>query len=147
MDWLNAVLASPILSEFTQRIMTNRKTKGQIESEISDAIVKFEKDYMGRGPEDVRTHLIGDLLLVRLRGVLTPAEKHLAKDGAGTRSSDLIKQVRIELLERGRPLLEEIVKSITGRRVVSLHTDISIRTGERIIVFTLDGPPVLEEII
>ena len=141
----NAVLASPNIPALYRTIMPNRKTKGQIESEISDSIVKFEKDYMGRGPEDVRTHLIGDLLLVRLRGVLTPAEKHLAKDSAGTRSSDLIKQVRIELLERGRPLLEEIVNSITGRRVISLHTDISIRTGERIIVFTLDGSPGVED--
>lgn len=121
--------------------MATIRTRGQIEAEISDAIVRFEKEYMGRGPEDTRTHLVGDLVLVRLRGVLTPAEKHLASE-AGARSAELIKQVRIELLERGRPLLEQIVRSITGQKVISLHTDISIRTGERIIVFTLDGAPI-----
>ena len=125
--------------------MIDRKKKTQIESEISEAIVRFEKEYMGRGPEDTRTHLIGDLLLVRLRGVLTPAEKHLASQTGNPRSGELIKQVRIELLEHGRPLLEQIVSSITGRKLVSLHTDISVRTGERIIVFTLDGVPLLSE--
>lgn len=121
--------------------MPTQKTTGQIEAEISEAIVRFEKEYMGRGPEDTRTHLIGDLILVRLRGVLTPAEKHLMGSGSNSRSAELVKQLRIELLERGRPLLEQIVNSLTGRKVVSLHTDISVRTGERIIVFTLDSPP------
>lgn len=123
-------------------MMTKRKkSRGQVEAEISDAFVRFEKEYMGRGPEDTRTHLIDDLVLVRLKGVLTPAEKQLAASGDAARNSDLIKRVRIELLERGRPLLERIVSDATGRKVVSLHTDISIRTGERIVVFTLDGVP------
>ena len=52
----------------------------------------------------------------------------------------LIKQVRIELLEKGRMLLETLVRDITGRRVTSLHTDISTVTGERVIIFALDGP-------
>ena len=55
------------------------KTKGQVEAEISEAIIKFEKDYMGRGPDETKTYIIGDMVLVRLRGVLTPAEKQLAK--------------------------------------------------------------------
>ncbi len=126
----------------TNRLSTTaRKTRGQIEAEITEAMVRFEKEFMGRGPEDTRTHLIGDLVLVRLRGVLTPAEKQLAAIHDTARGSHLIKQVRIELLEQGRPLLETIVCDVTGRKVVSLHTDISIRTGERIIVFTLDAAP------
>ncbi|HUW62906.1 MAG TPA: DUF2294 domain-containing protein [Candidatus Bathyarchaeia archaeon] len=117
------------------------KTKGQIEAEISTAIIRFEQEYMGRGPEETKTDLIDDLVLVRLYGVLTPAEKSLARIDSSTRGRALVKQVRIELLEGGRPALEGIIHEITGRRVISLHTDVSTKTGERVIIFILDGPP------
>jgi uncharacterized protein YbcI len=115
------------------------KTKGQIEAEISEAVIKFEREYMGRGPEETRSYLLGDMILVRLRGVLTPAEKGLAESSDYAAGGKLVKQVRMQLLEKARPLLETIVRDITGRRVVSLHTDISTRTGERMIIWTLDG--------
>ena len=118
------------------------KTKGQLEAEISSAIVQFEREYMGRGPEEACAYLIDDLVLVRLRGVLTPAEKQLASADTGE-GRGLIKQVRSQLLEKARPLLERILKDILQQRVISLHTDISVTTGERIIVFTLAGPPLV----
>jgi uncharacterized protein YbcI len=115
------------------------KTKGQIEAEISDAFVKFEKEYMGRGPDETKTYIIEDMVVIRLQRVLTPAEQHLAKAGDDARGRTLIKQVRTELVEKARPLLEPIIAEITGKKVKSLHTDISTVTGERIIVFTLEG--------
>lgn len=115
-----------------------------MEAEISEAIITFEKEYMGRGPEETKTYIIDDMVLVRLQGVLTPAEKQLAKTDEGTQGRTLIKQVRIELLERARMLLETIIQDITGRKVKSLHTDISTSTGERVIIFTLDGCPSTE---
>jgi len=116
------------------------KTRGQLEAEISEAIIKFEKEYMGRGPDEARTYIVEDMVLVRLRGVLTPAEKQLAASDS-QRGVTLIKGVRMELLEKGRNLLEAIVADVTGRRVRSLHTDISTVTGERVIIFTLQGAP------
>ncbi|MDD4101320.1 MAG: DUF2294 domain-containing protein [Kiritimatiellae bacterium] len=115
------------------------KTKGQIEADISEAIVTFEREYMGRGPEEVRSYLLEDKILVCLRGVLTPAERQLACNGAEGQGRSLIKQVRMELLEKARPLLDTIVREITGQTIKSLHTDISTLTGERIIVFSLTG--------
>ncbi len=117
------------------------KTKGMLEAEISDAVIKFEKEYMGRGPLETKTFIIGDMVLVRLKGVLTQAEYQLAGTGDVSKGRDLIKQVRIALLEKGRPLLEAVVESITGCTVKSLHTDISTVTGERIILFTLEEDP------
>lgn len=112
------------------------KTKGQLEAEISNALIQFEKDYMGRGPKETRAYIIDDLILVRLKAVLTPAEQQLAKNPEGT---NLIKQLRSNLLEQARGLLQEVVERITGLKVISLHTDISTKTGERVIIFTLDG--------
>ncbi len=115
------------------------KSKGQIEAGISEAIIKFEKEYMGRGPDETKTYLLDDMVVVRLQRVLTPAEKQLAGAGEDTRGRALVKQVRTELLEKARPLLEPIVAEITGKRVKSLHTDISTVTGERVIIFTLES--------
>lgn len=116
-----------------------QKTRGQVEAEISEAIIKFEKEYMGRGPEETKTYIVDDLVLVRLCGVLTPAEKKLAEADQAGQGRLLIKQVRMELIEKGRPLLEAIIRDITGKQVTSLHTDISTVTGERIIIFALDS--------
>lgn len=117
------------------------KSKGEVEAEISQAMIRFEKEYMGRGPVETRTYLIDDLVLVRLKGVLTPAEYKLADSEERHRGRELVKETRQRLLEHGRPLLEAVVESILGIKVKSLHTDISTRTGERIIVFTLERKP------
>ena len=111
------------------------KTKGEIEAEITEAIVKFEMDYMGRGPKEARTHIIEDMVLVRLKGVLTPAEQQLTKSVDGV---ELIKKMRSTLIESAKPILFQVIGDITGVRAVGLHTDISTVSGERIIAFTLD---------
>jgi uncharacterized protein YbcI len=122
------------------------KTKGQLEAEISEAIIQFEKEYMGRGPDEARTFIFEDMILIRLRGVLTPAEKHLAKVSSGDTGRTLIKQVRKELIEKARALLESIIKDILNVSPVSMHTDISTTSGEKIIVFTLcDIPECVSE--
>lgn len=113
------------------------KSKGQLEAEISEALIKFEKEYMGRGPDETRTYFLDDMIIVRLQRVLTLAEKQLAKADESLKGRALVKQVRSELLEKARPLLDKTITDITGRKVISLHTDISTHTGERIIIFTL----------
>jgi uncharacterized protein YbcI len=110
-------------------------TQGQIEAQISEAIIKFEKEYMGRGPTETKTYIIKDMVFVRLKGVMTPAEEQLAKSSEG---ADVIKRTRMLLLENSRGMLDKMISSITACQVKSLHTDISTRTGERVIVFTLD---------
>jgi uncharacterized protein YbcI len=117
------------------------KSKKELEREVSQAIIRFEKEFMGRGPLETRTYLIEDLVLVRLKNVLTPAEMKLSESEDRERSRYLIKQLRQQLIEQGRPLLDAVITDILGVNVVSLHTDISARTGERVIVFTLEKPP------
>jgi uncharacterized protein YbcI len=121
------------------------KTRGEIEAAICEGVSRFEQNYMGRGPKDIHAHLIGDLLLVRLQGVLTPAEQHLAKSLPVEKGRDLLKQVRTHLLETARPTMEALVQEATGVKVVSLHHDISTATGEKVLVFTLAGAPLFRE--
>jgi uncharacterized protein YbcI len=110
------------------------RTIGQVEAEISSALIQFEKDFMGRGPRETKAYIIEDMVLVRLKGVLTPAEQQLAKNAEGT---ELIKRLRSNLLEQARELLSGTIEKVTGLPVTSLYTDISTRTGERIILFTV----------
>ena len=121
------------------------KTQGEIEAAICEGITRFQQEYMGRGPKDIRTHLIGDLLVVRLQGVLTAAEQQLAKSPPSEKGRDLLKQVRIQLIETARPVLEAMVQDVTGVKVLSLHHDISTVTGEEVVLFTLTESPLFRE--
>ena len=121
------------------------KTQGEIEAAVCEAMIRFEQEYMGRGPKDIRTFLISDLLVVRLQGVLTAAEQHLVKTLQAEKGRELLKQVRFQLIETARPIIEAMVQEVTGVKVVSLHHDISTVTGEQIVVFTLAESPIFRE--
>ena len=121
------------------------KTQGEIEAAICQGITRFEQEYMGRGPKDIHTHLIGDLLVVRLRGVLTAAEQQLVKTLPAEKGRELLKQVRTHLIETARPVMETMIQEVTGFKVRSLHHDISTVTGEEVMLFTLSGPPQFRE--
>ena len=120
-------------------------TQGEIEAAICEGVARFEQEYMGRGPKDIHAHLIGDLLVVRLQGVLTAAEQHLARSLPADKGRDLLKQVRTHLIEAARPILEEMVQKVTGVKVLALHHDISTTTCEEVVLFTLAGSPAVRE--
>ena len=121
------------------------KTRGMIEAEFTKAFIQFEKEYLGRGPQDVRTSFLHDLILVRLQGLMTPAEHKLAATNEGR---SLLKEMRRRLFEEAREAIEGLVRTIVGCEVVSLHTDMSTKTGELIVVLVVDAnleerfPPV-----
>ena len=121
------------------------KTQGEIEAAICEGMTRFEQEYMGRGPKDIHAHLIGDLLVVRLQGVLTAAEQQLVKTLPAEKGRNLLKEVRTHLIETARPLLEALVQEVTGVKVVSLHHDISTVTGEEVVLFTLADSPAFRE--
>ena len=117
------------------------KTLGELEAAICEGVSRFEQDYMGRGPKKIHTHLLGDLLVVRLQGVLTAAEQQLVKTLPAEKGRDLLKQVRTHLIETARPVLEAMVQKVAGIKVLSMHHDISTITGEEVVLFTLAEAP------
>src|SRR5690242_16456708 len=116
------------------------KTQGEIEAALCEGISRLEQEYRGRGPKDIRAFLLGDFVVVRLQGLLTPAEQQLAKSPS-EKGRDLLKQVRTHLIETAKPRLQALVREVTGVQVVSLHHDISTVTGEAFVVLTLAEPP------
>ena len=121
------------------------RTRGEIEAAISEEISRFEQDYIGRGPKDIQVHLLDDLLLIRLRGVLAAAEQHLVKSLPSENGRDLLKRVRSHLIETTRPVMEAMVEKVTGVKVVTMHHDISTTTGEEVVLFTLARSPDFRE--
>jgi uncharacterized protein YbcI len=126
-------------------IEATRKTQGEIEAAICEGISRFEQDYMGRAPENIQAHLIGDFLVVRLQGVLTAAEQQLAASLPLAKGRNLLKQVRTHLIETARPVMEAMVQPVVGSKVLSVHHDISTVTGEEVVLFTLTESPSLRK--
>lgn len=120
------------------------KTQGEIEAAICAGINRFEQEYRGRGPKEINAYMVGDFVVVRLKGLLTPAEQQLAKCPSD-KGRDLLKQMRTHLIETAKPLIQAMVQGITGVPVVSLHHDISTVTGEAYVVLTLAEPPVCRQ--
>jgi uncharacterized protein YbcI len=110
-------------------------TKGQIEAKLSEAISKFEIEHMGRGPEKIRTIIFEDLIVVRLKGFLSKSEQSLSQNKEGI---DLIKKVRTALFENARESLEKTIKDLIGVNIVSTYSDVSTKTGEKIIAIVVD---------
>jgi CheY-like chemotaxis protein/uncharacterized protein YbcI len=128
-----------------RRIRNERKSKTLTEAEceaaICEGIVRFQEEYLGWRSEQIQAHFIKDLLVVRMHGVLTLAERQLGKSSSPEKGRDLIKQTRKQLLELARPMLESLIHEVVGVKVLSMHHDLSTVTGEEVVVFSLVDSP------
>jgi len=140
---LGAERPLPIVEARRIRNERNSKTLTQAESEaaICEGIIRFQEEYLGWRSEQIHSHLIKDLLVVRIKGVLTQAERQLGKSLSPEKGRDLIKQVRKQLLELARPMLESLIHEVVGVKVLSMHHDISTVTGEEVVLFSLSEAP------
>jgi len=134
-----------VTKQVREKLAVSMKTQGEIEAAICEGMSRFEQEFMGRGPKDIHTHLIGNLVVIRLQGILTAAEQHLVKTLPAEKGRDLLKQVRTQLIETARPALEALIYGITGIKPCSLHHDISTLTGEEVVLFTLAEAPQFRE--
>src|SRR5437588_500730 len=98
-------------------------TKGSIEAEIANAVVRFQREQQGRGPADVRAHLVGDLVLVRCTGIFTAIEARLASTEEGRK---LIKSARQELRAINHREIEEVIAGIVGCNVLRSYFDLNL---------------------
>ncbi len=128
-----------------RKIRNDRESKtltlAESEAAICEGIMRFQEEYMGVRSSHIRSHMIKDLLVVRIHGTLTLAERQLGKSSSPEKGRDLIKQTRKQLVELARPMLESLVYEVTGVKVLSMHHDISTITGEEFLVFSLVDSP------
>ncbi len=122
------------------------KTRGELESAVCLGMTRFEQEFMGRGPQDVQAHLLNDLLIVRMKRVMTVAEQNLVEATPEGKGRDLVKSVRTQMMESARKQIDSMIQIITGVTVRSLHHDISTHTGEKVVIFTLSEAPLCREV-
>ncbi len=110
-------------------------TKGQVEDAISKTVTKFYTQTLGVGPHEARTYIVHDMVIIRLKGKLLPIEQKLLEGAGGI---NLVKDIRKTLHEITTIPISSLIKEITRHNVVSSHSDISTKSGERIEIFILD---------
>jgi uncharacterized protein YbcI len=110
-------------------------TRGQIENAIAQTMVRFQAELTGHGPTEARCYILEDMVLVRMKGILSKVEERLSRSSEGRR---VVKELRQVLREEFRNELEAIIAEHTGCQVTSSHSDISTRTGERVEIYVLD---------
>lgn len=109
-------------------------TKGQTEAKISEAVSRFEIEFMGRGPKQIRTMILQDMIIIRLQGFLSQSEQKLAESNQGV---ELLKKVRTMLFENSSDYLESLIQDVIPVNILSIHSDVSTRSGEKIILITV----------
>lgn len=110
-------------------------TKGQVEAKICEAVSKFESVYMGRGPKQIKTIIVQDMIIIRLKDFLNALEQKLAESSNGV---ELLKKVRMTLFEMASEYLTTMIKEVIDVNIVSTHSDVSTKTGEKVILVMVD---------
>jgi len=111
-----------------------RVTKGSIEAAVANAVVRFQREQQGRGAAEVRAHLVGDMVVVRSGGILTPTEARLMATEEGQR---LIKSARHELWGINHSEIEGVVACIVGSAVVRSFYDVDVGGAEQVEIYIL----------
>lgn len=111
------------------------KSKERIELEIGKKIAEFLKEQIGEKTEDVITRIMEDTIMVKLKEALPPAERQLMREPEGIRA---VKELKEKLIEGIKPRLENIIKELTDSKVINSHSSIDSRTGDRIILFSIE---------
>ncbi len=112
----------------------DRLTKGQIEDQINQVVTRFEIEVMGRGPEKINTMIVKDLIIIRLEGFFSVSEKRLARND----EVEMVKKLRTLLFENEEKNFRKLIEEKIDCEIISVHSDVSTKTGEKIIVLTLN---------
>jgi len=113
----------------------NGKSKQEIESAVSEAMAKFLKEQMGEQAKQVITQVVGETIIVRFKGVLPPAERHMIRNQEGER---LIKELKGKLMEKVKPLLEALIENLTTTQVIDIYSSFDVETDELVEIFVLN---------
>ena len=87
---------------------------------LSDEMVRAKKQFFGKGPEQAKSYMLDDLLIVVMRGGLTTAEETMLRFG----QQDMVRQFRQLFENEMTEVLTGLVEQTTGRAVVNYQSQI-----------------------
>ena len=108
----------------------------QLKRHIVDVVTRFEQDQMSITPDLVAVALHPDLLVVTLRGVTSPAEKHLAREQPGR---TLLGELYGGLFNSVKQVLEVAIEDVLGDQVERSNMTVEPESGNGVMLFTLAG--------
>lgn len=113
------------------------ESRGGLLMALSNAMVGLKKRYYGKGPEKARTFINENYVFCAMEAVLTTSEKTLIEAG----EDDLVRTYRLKFEEVMAKTTTEAVEQLTGRKVLSYHSQIVFRPDRAFEIFVLDAPP------
>jgi len=99
--------------------------------------VGLKKRFYGKGPTKAKTYINDNYVLCVLQGGLTRNEETLLEAGEET----LVRQYRLRFQEVMAPPTTEAIERLTGRRVISYHSQITFHPDYGFEIFVLDEAP------
>jgi uncharacterized protein YbcI len=110
---------------------------GALRMALSNAMVGLKKQYFGKGPSRARAYLMDEYVFVVMEGGLTRSEETLLAAG----KSDLVRNYRLAFQETVTQTTTRAVEELTGRKVLTYHSQIVFEPTRVFEIFVLDGPP------
>ncbi len=111
--------------------------------QISNAMVRMQKEFFGKGPTKAKSYMFDDLLLVVMREGLTTAEKTMLEFGHPNQVRAFRQLFQDEMTER----LTTMVEDLTGRRVVNYQSQVLFDPDMSLEMFVFDSSTGEEPII
>jgi uncharacterized protein YbcI len=107
---------------------------GSVRAALANAMVGMKKQYYGRGPTAAKAWILDDYVFVALEGGLTRNEETLLADG----KEDLVRSYRLSFQETMGPTTMSAVEEITGRKVLTYHSQIMFDPTRAFEIFVLE---------
>ena len=107
---------------------------GSVRAALANAMVGMKKQYYGRGPTAAKAWILDDYVFVALEGGLTRNEETLLRDG----KEDLVRSYRLSFQETMGPTTTAAVEEITGRKVLTYHSQIMFDPTRAFEIFVLE---------
>lgn len=113
------------------------QNRGQLMKDISNAMVGMKKQFYGRGPTKAKTYINDNIVFCVLEGGLTKNEETLLAAG----EEHLIRQFRLRFQEVVTETAESAIEELTGRKVMTYHSQIVFNPHTLFEIFVLDREP------
>jgi uncharacterized protein YbcI len=108
--------------------------EGEILAEISNEIVGIHRECYGRGPTKAKTYMLDDYVFTVLEDLLTTVENTLVEND----KESLVREVRLNFQESVANRFTEAVEKITGRKVMTYHSQVTFHPPLGFEIFVLE---------
>jgi uncharacterized protein YbcI len=103
---------------------------------ISSTMVRLKKEFYGRGPTKAKTYFNDNYVFCVMEGGLTRNEETLLDAG----QEDIVRDFRLNFQEVVTDVCTGAIEAITGRKVLTYHSQILFRPERIFEIFVLDAP-------